>query len=149
MTLLGQITTTKPIENAVREIRDWLDRININGLDVNTRWDAKNNIALVQLKYKNANYEFRSTNQHNCRLNMYAIARVMEFKVRAHLMEIEKFDKSMQAYLAIENKSSYQNPFNQISADEKNYAVLGLNSLASNEEIKNAYKSLALSLIHI
>lgn len=139
---IGQLRVEKPIENAMREIREWLERIDVTGLDINLNYDARSNIALLKLKYKNKNYEFRSQSQKNCRLNMHAIARVIEFKVRAHLMEIEQFDKSMVAYLAIEDSSGYTAPNGQNIADERFYVTLGISPLASNEEIEKRYKQL-------
>lgn len=140
---LGNLNTPKPIESAIREIREWLSKLNINGLGINTAYDAKMNVALIKFTYKDKSYEFRSTKQSNCRLNMHGIARVMEYKVRAHIMGIEEFEKSMTAYLQLENKSDIQNEVNPININEKNYITLGINSLASNEEIKLRFKHLA------
>lgn len=143
---IGQLKTDKSIEHAMREIKDWLNLLGVNGLTINTNYDARANIALLRFRYKDKEYEFRSTKQANCRLNMHGIARVMEYKVRAYLMGIEDFEKSMRSYLAIENKmdnSSNINPI--IEEDEKYFVILGISKLASNDEIKNRYKLLTKS----
>jgi DnaJ-domain-containing protein 1 len=142
---LGQLNTSQSIESAIRTVREWLSKLNINGLTINTNYDARLNVALVRFRYKEKEYEFRSNKQANCRLNMHGIARVMEFKVRSHIMGIEEFEKSMTAYIAIEDKSGMQNNNISISSNEKVYSVLGINSLASNEEIKIKYKYLVKS----
>src|SRR5438552_9455461 len=99
------------------------------------------NDALLKFKYNGKNYEYRSTSQKNSRLNMHAIARVMEFKVRAQLMGIEKFDVSMSPYLALTSKQDVptDEPINLVDP----YAVLGISRLASNEEVELCYKRLA------
>lgn len=142
MTRLGQLNTSKPIDQAVREIRTWLDKIRVNGLSIDTRYDAKTNVALLRFSYQGKNYEFRSTKQNNCRLNMWAIARAMESKVRNHIMGIEVFEKSMQAYLLLEG---YSEPTSNsdIQVDVRNYALLGMSHLSSNDELQAQYKKLA------
>jgi DnaJ-domain-containing protein 1 len=138
MSSLGQLRTNESIEKAMRIIRDWLQKLNINGLTINTNYDARMNVAVLKFRYKEKDYEFRSNKQSNCRLNMWGIARVMEYKVRASIMGIEDFEKSMQSYLAIEDKSgiSSSKPLEQ---NQKNYIILGISHLASNEEIKKRY----------
>jgi len=143
MSKIGQLNTSKPIESAMREIRDWLQKLDVSGLNIQTNYDAKINVALVKFKYKNKDYEFRSTQQRNCRLNMHGIARVMEFKVRASLMGIEDFESSMKSYIAIENKSSFTS--SQPVENEMDYVKLGVSPLASNEEIKEKYRKLCKS----
>jgi hypothetical protein len=138
---LGKLQTQKSIEMAITEIKHWLSEINVSGLDLDVRYDAKINVALLRMKHNGKNYEFRSTMQSNCRLNMWAIARVMEYKVRSHLMGIETFEKSMSPYLMIEGKVE-NNSFNQQSTNEKSYIILGISSIASNDEIKKKYKEL-------
>lgn len=139
---LGQLTTSEPIDKAMRVIREWLDKLSINGMAIDLKYDAKINIALLRFNYKGKNYEFRSTKQTNSRLNMWAISRVMEYKVRSHIMGIEEFDKSMVAYLMIEGTAGSSQ---SMPIKEKNYAVLGLDSTCSNEEIVKTYKKLAKS----
>lgn len=141
MAHIGQILTPKPIESAEREIRSWLVKIGISGFALDIKHDAGMNISLVKFQYNGKSYEFRSSKQRNCRLNMHAIARVMEFKVRSHLMDIEPFDKSMQAYLLLEAPDGYNMQQPQY-ANEKHYKALNLDSTASNEEIKQAHKKL-------
>lgn len=142
---LGKMRSKESIEKAMRLIRDWLLKINVNGMSINTNFDARTNIALVKFRYKDKDYEFRSTRQDNCRLNMFAIARVMEYKVRASIMGIEDFEKSMIAYVQLEDKSGIQNDFSIRPVNEVNYLNLGLSTLASNDEIKEKYKELVRS----
>jgi hypothetical protein len=80
MTKIGTIQTEKSIENAMSEIREWLSRIGVQGLDIDLKYDARMNIALLKFKYNGKAYEYRSISQKNCRLNMHAITRVMEFR---------------------------------------------------------------------
>lgn len=137
------LNTQQPMEKAMREVRDWLEKIGVNGLNININYDARTNIALLKFKFKDKNYEFRSTSQKNCRLNMHAIARVMEFKVRSHLMGIEKFDTSMSPYLSIEGSTEQpigENVSPQFKQDYNAYAILRVDPLASNEEIELCYK---------
>jgi len=136
-TKLGQLKTTEPIEKAIRVIRDWLEKLNIDGLSINTNYDARSNVALLKFKYKEKDYEFRSTKQSNCRLNMWGIARVMEYKVRASIMGIEDFEKSMSAYMQLEDKSGIPNEY--AKTNDKNYIIMGISPLSSNEEIKKRY----------
>lgn len=142
MSKIGQLRTRDGIEVGMREIRGWLSKIDVNGLSIDLKYDAGQNVALVKFKYKNVDYEFRSTKQSNCRLNMHAIARVMESKVRSHLMGIEDFSKSMTAYASLPNYSSEQSSASFEKISEKHYAILGLTSLESNQEIKNRYRQL-------
>lgn len=141
MTPIGQLNTREPIEKAIRVIRDWLFKINVSPMSINTNYDPRINVAVLKFNYKSKDYEFRSTKQSNCRLNMWGIARVMEYKVRASLMGIEDFDKSMRSYLALEDKSGIHNEYTPKSED-KNYVILGISPLASNEEIKKRYYEL-------
>lgn len=143
MTKIGQLTTEKPIEKAMKEIKEWLSKINVNGLDIDLRYDAKTNVAMLRFKFKSKNYEFISRQQSNCRLNMWGIARVIEFKVRAQLMGIEDFGSSMKAYEMLEGKVEPQGqgtPMNEL-----NYVKLGISYLASNQEIQEKYKTLMKS----
>jgi DnaJ-domain-containing protein 1 len=141
MTSLGQLKTKEPIEKAMREIRDWLSKLGVNGLSINTNYDPRQNVALLSFKYKDKSYEFRSTKQSNCRLNMWGIAKIMEYKVRSQIMGIEDFSKSMVAYLQLENKSGSEN-LSPEQVNESNYIKLGISPLASNEEIKKAWLNL-------
>ena len=140
MTKIGELRTEKSIESAIKEIKNWLSRITIDGLDI--EYDAKSNIAVLRLIYKDKDYEFRSTNQKNCRLNMWGIARVIEFKVRAHLMKIEDFGASMEHYKLLEGRVEFQK---QESVKEINYIRLGISPLASNDEIRKKYRQLMKS----
>ena len=63
MKKIGTIQTEKSIENAMREIRQWLARIGVGGLDVDLKYDARMNVALLKFKYNGKNYEYRSTSQ--------------------------------------------------------------------------------------
>ena len=140
MTKIGQLTTEKPIEKAMKEIKEWLSKLNVSGLDIDLRYDAKSNVAVLRFKFKSKDYEFISRKQSNCRLNMWGIARVMEFKVRAQLMGIEDFSESMFRY-KLEGK--VEPPADATPANEMNYVKLGISPLASNEEIQKRYKILA------
>ena len=140
MTKIGELRTEKSIESAIKEIKKWLSLITVRGLDI--EYDAKSNIAVLRFIYNNKYYEFRSTDQKNCRLNMWGIARVMEFKVRAQLMKIEDFGASMEHYKLLEGKVESQRPE---SVNEINYIRLGINPLASNEEIRKKYRQLMKS----
>ena len=143
MSKTGQLMTQESIERAQTQIREWLRKIDVDGLSLNLNYDAKQNISLIKFKYENKEYEFRSTKQKNCRLNMHAIARVMEFKVRAHLMGIELFSKSMSPYLMIEGRTEVSTQSNTVN--EGVYVKLGLTSLESNSEIKARYRLLCKS----
>lgn len=138
MTTIGQLRTGEPIEKAMRIIRDWLNKLGVDGLSINTSYSSANNIAVLKFRYKNKDYEFRSTKQSSCRLNMHGIARVMEYKVRASIMGIEDFETSMKSYLQIENKSSFTSS-QQYNAEDRYYEILGANRKMSNEELKKIY----------
>lgn len=146
---IGTLSVQKPIENAIKNIREWLNTLGVNGLSVDTRYDAKQNIAVLRFNYKGQWYEFKSSKQKNCRLNMHAIARVMEFKVRSHLMQIEEFQKSMKSYVAIEaSADAMSKGFSQQNNDEvkgpladlEDYALIGANQFMSNDELKKCYR---------
>ena len=142
MTKIGELRTEKSIESAIEEIKKWLSLIAVDEFDIDIRYDVRSNSAISMFKYKDKFYEFRSTNQKNCRLNMWGIARVMEFKVRAQLMKIEDFGASMESYKLLEGRveSQTQEPMNEI-----NYIRLGISPLASNEEVRKKYKQLMKS----
>jgi hypothetical protein len=142
MSQIGQLRTSKPIEKAIRDLRYWLTKIEINGLSINARYDAKQNIALLNFIYKEKKYEFRSTKQSNCRLNMWAICKAMESKIRNHLMGIEPFEKSMTAYLQLEGPTISEEI---MEIDNAPYVILGISSLSSNEELEKHYNKLAKS----
>ena len=141
MTKIGELRTEKSIEFAIKEINKWLSLINVEVLDI--EYDARSNIAAIAFLYNGKDYEFRSTNQKNCRLNMWGIARVMEFKVRAHIMRIEDFGASMEHYKLLEGNVENRPQSNSI--DEINYIRLGISPLASNEEIRKKYRQLMKS----
>ena len=46
MTKIGQLKTDKPIESAIREIKEWLSKIDINGLETVIR---RKNVCLYYL----------------------------------------------------------------------------------------------------
>jgi len=143
MTNIGQLTTEKSIELAMKEVKEWLSKINVNGLDIDLRYDAKTNVAMLRFKFKSKEYEFISRKQNNCRLNMWGIARVIEFKVRAQLMGIEDFGSSMKAYERLEGQTepvARATPVNEL-----NYVKLGISPLASNQEIQEKYKQMMKS----
>lgn len=138
---IGRIATGKSINAAMTEITRWLGMIGVNGLGIDMRHDAATNVALLRFEYKDQEYEFRSTRQDNCRLNMWGIARVIEFKVRAQLMGIENIEDSMYKYrLRIEGKVEV--PRETKIVNELNYAVLGISVLASNDELQRKYREL-------
>jgi hypothetical protein len=149
--ILGKLRIKEPIEKAMRETRNWLERLGISGLNLDTKYDAKLNIALVRFTYQGKPYEFQSKSQDNCRLNMWAIARVMEYKVRSHLMGIENFQKAMVAYIQLEASSEAQKQGqaenlkdNSSMQEDKNLCLaLGISHLASNKELQAHYKKLA------
>ena len=116
--------------------------IKVNIFDIDIQYNAKSNVAMLIFKYKDRDYEFRSINQKNCRLNMWGIARVMEFKARAQLMKIEDFGASMEHYKLLEGSVGSQE---SINVNELNYIQLGISPLASNEEIRKKYKQLMKS----
>lgn len=140
MTKIGELRTEKSIEFAIKDIKKWLSLITVEG--INIEYDAKSNIASLMLIYNCKDYEFRSSNQKNCRLNMWGIARVIEFKVRAHIMKIEEFGASMEHYKLLAGKVGSQT---QESINEINYVRLGISQLASNDEIRKKYKQLMKS----
>ncbi len=144
MTKIGQLTTEKSIELAVKEIKEWLSMIQVNGLDVDIRYDAKTNVAMLRFKYGGREYEFVSRKQKNCRLNMWGIARVMEFKVRAQVMGIEDFGRSMKAYEMLEGQ--VEPPGKDTPVNELNYVKLGISPLVSNQELQEKYRVLMKSL---
>jgi hypothetical protein len=140
---IGILRGNKPIETYMREIKDWLERVGINKYEVSTQYDPRINIAKVEFKFKEKPYSFTSLKQDNCRRNMQAIAYVMEYKVRAHLMKVEEFSASMSPYLAIGGPSAESMGIQPVKQDIDAYAVLGISNLASNEELSLCYKRMA------
>lgn len=141
MTKIGELRTDKSIYCAIDEIKRWLSLLRVYDTDFDIWYDAKSNVAVLKFKYMNRDYEFRSINQKNCRLNMWGIARVIEFKVRAHIMEIEDFGSSMEHYKLLEGGvGPYTDQSNEI-----NYISLGISPLASNDEIRKKYRQLMKS----
>lgn len=140
MTAVGTLQTGKSIEKAMKEITEWLSKIGVNGLDVDLRYDARTNVAMLKFTYKGKPYEFRSTRQTNCRLNMWGIARVIEWRVRGQLMGIEDFGESMFRY-KLEGKVEPLAAAVPL-ANEMNYVKLGISPLASNAQIIARHREL-------
>lgn len=141
MTKIGELRTDKSIYCAIDEIKKWLSLIAVYSPDIDIWYDAKSNIAVLTFRYKDKDYKFQSINQKNCRLNMWGIARVIEFKVRAHIMGIEDFGASMAYYKLLEGGvESHTDTSNEI-----NYIRLGISPLASNDEIRKKYRQLMKS----
>ena len=90
------------------EIRENLNRMGVDGLSVDIRYDAGSNIALIRFSFKGKNYEMKVSNQKDVRANMWAIAKRVEYKARMHLLGIEPFEISVSHYLQLEDKSEYQ-----------------------------------------
>ena len=141
---IGQLKTTEPIYKAENEVKEWLYRLGVNGLSINTAYDARTNISLVRFNYKGKNYEFISRKQKNSRLNMFGIAKAMEYKVRLHLMEIEDFGTAMKGYLQIEGTIGTGE---SVPHDALPYQLIGISPTSSNDELEAHYKRL-LKLTH-
>ena len=146
---MGTVTNKRRIEEAISYIRDWLGRIEISGLAIDVRYDARLNIAMLRFTYEGKNYEYKSNLQKNCRLNCWAIAYAMESKVRNHLRQVELFATAISPYLMIGASDEaisqgYQQEAPKVSDSEltRAFAILGISHLASNEEIKIRYKQL-------
>ncbi len=137
----GLLNTDKNIEDAITDIKQWLGALKIDRSTIVAQWDAGQNVAVLNFKYSGKEYQFRSTRQKNCRLNMHAIAKVIEFKVRAQMMNIEDFTQSMSAYLSLDAKGEFVSQ-KKGKVDEIAYATLGLTPYSSNEEISKAHKFL-------
>lgn len=140
---IGKLSSQKPMETAIYEIRGWLARLGLQALDVKPGYDRETNVAIVRFRYQGKQYEFRSTAQRDCRLNMWAIEHVIEYKVRAHIMEIEKFETSMSPYLALgvggaQQEQAWTPPTQRAEADSAAYAVFGIDQYASNEKCREA-----------
>lgn len=138
---LGRLATERSIDSAIVEIKKWLGYLGIERYDVNAAYDPRLNVAVLDFKYKNKPYEFRSTKQKNCRLNMHAISRVMEAKVRAEIMQIEDFETSMSPYLALPGTGPGPQGASP-QQDPSAYVVFGISPLASNDELRACYKRL-------
>jgi hypothetical protein len=134
---IGRVNTAKPIDSAIHNIREWLGKIGCT--DILTQYDPRINVAVVEFKYQGKPYEYRSTRQENCRQNMHAIARAMEWRVRLSLMKIEDFGTAMTPYQQLPSSTD-----ERISEPSKAavtaYATLGISPLASNEELQLCYK---------
>ncbi len=85
---------TKYLPGIMDEIRENLQRMGVDGLSIDVRYDVRNNIALVRFRFKTKNYEMKVSNQKDIRQNMHAISKRIEYKVRMHLLEIESFEIS-------------------------------------------------------
>ena len=127
------------------EIRENLERMGVNGLSVDIRYDAKSNTAIVRFCFKGKNYEMKINNQRDVRCSMYAISRRIEYKARMHLLEIEPFELSVSPYLQLENQSGIrENTYTEpTKASAAAYALFGVQEYSSNDEITKAYKKLA------
>lgn len=137
----GRIASGKSITYFMNEIRRWLDKLEVNGLDIDIKYDARTNIALIRFSYKGKWYEFRSTAQEDVRKNMGALAYLLWTKARLHFMHIEDFASHSQEYLRLEAPQGYQEPELQpeYKASAKAYVILGVSDIASNTEIEKAY----------
>ena len=141
-----RVPPNKYLPSIEEEIKENLKRMDVNGLSIDLRFDARQNVALLRFTFNSKNYEIRIDNQPNVRANMYAISKRVEYKARMHLLNIEPFDISMSPYLQLENKSEYQSQeFEMPKASIKSYVILGIPEYSSNEEIEKRYKTLVKS----
>lgn len=108
-----------------------------------------NNFASVRFTYKGQNYEFKSTAQKNCFVNLAAVVQLIDAKTRFALMNVENFGAAMMASLMIENRTSTPNGdfdgsdvLTPIECD-----ILGVGQNASNEEVREA-RSFLLKQYH-
>src|SRR3989304_7444602 len=152
MTKMGTITNTRRIEEAVSYIKNWLERLEISGLSIDTRYDARLNIAMLRFTYQGKNYQYTCNTQKNCRLNLWAIAYAMESKVRNHLRQVEPFETAISPYLMIGASDEaisqgYQQEAPKVSDNEltRAFAILGISPLSSNKELSEHYKKMAKS----
>ena len=152
MVKMGTVTNARRIEEAISYIKDWLQRIEISGLSIDTRYDPRLNIALLRFNFKGKNYEYKSNLQKNCRLNCWAIAYAMESKVRNHLRQVELFATAISPYLMIGASDEaisqgYQQETPKVSDSEltRAFAILGISPLSSNKELSEHYKKMAKS----
>ena len=138
-----RVPQNKYLPSIEEEIKENLKRMGVNGLSIDLRFDARQNVALLRFTFNVKNYEVRISNQSDIRANMYAICKRVEYKARMHLLDIEPFDISMSPYLQLENKSDYQSQeFEMPKASIKSYVILGIPEYSSNEEIVKRYKTL-------
>lgn len=136
------VPANKYMPSIMDEIRQNLARMGTDGISVDIRYDVRTNTGLVRFNFKNKPYEMIVKNQKDVRANMWAIARRIEYKARMHILGIEDFDISVSPYLALENKSGYQNTTEPNKANPKAYATFGISEIASNDDINKKYRSL-------
>ena len=140
-----KVPDKKYLPTIINEIRENLERMGVNGLTIDTRYDARSNVALVRFSFEGQNYEMKVDNQRDVRANLYAISRRIEYKARMHLLGIEPFELSFSPYLALENKSGVEADFSFAKASGRCYAILGLAEYDSNGTIEKRYRHLAKS----
>ena len=54
------------------EIKENLERMGVNGITIDIRYDVRGNIALVRFYFNGRNYEKKISNQKDVRANLYA-----------------------------------------------------------------------------
>jgi hypothetical protein len=141
--LVLKISPTKYMASIQNEIRDNLERMGVDGLSIDIRYDAGANIALVRFMFKGKNYEMKVGNQADVRRNMFAISKRVEYKARLHLLGIEPFEVSVSPYLQLENQSGISGQEGSFAkASPHSYAVLGIPEYSSNNQIKSRFKEL-------
>jgi hypothetical protein len=144
--LMLKVPAKKYLPSITNEIRENLERMGVNGLTIDVRYDVNSNVAMARFVYDGKNYEMRVSNQKDVRGNLYAISRRIEYKVRMHLLGIEDFDISVSPYLSLEDKSGFQNAnVPTPKASIKYYATLGVQDYSSMEEIEKKYRTLVKS----
>jgi len=120
-TKFGILRTGKPIDEAIKYIREYLERMDgLNPLTIDTRYSARDNVALLRFSYNNKQYEYTMKSQANCRLNLWAIALAIESKVRNHLRGFEPFETSISPYLRLTASQEAFEQASQITPEKAN-----------------------------
>lgn len=136
------VPSNKYVPSIIDEIRENLQRMKVNGLTIDIRYDVRSNVAMARFNFNSKDYEMKVTNQKDIRANLWAINKRIEYKARMHLLGIEPFELSVSPYLAIENKSETQQQTDMPKATARAYAVFGIAEYSSNDNIKKKYKEL-------
>ena len=87
MAAIGILSAERSVAFSKNEVQKWLRKL--SGIsEVFVSISVNSNVAQLFFKYGGSNYEFRSVRQKNARLNLFAIVKAMEGKVRNHFIGI-------------------------------------------------------------
>jgi hypothetical protein len=140
------VETHVPASVTKEELYQLLRRFGIPMTDASLYFDVRTGTAVLSLRWKDQDYEYRSSKQKSLMGNARAIKLLIEAKMRAHKRGLEDFGVSMSPYLRLTGSSPADDSrpsIEEVTPEERRaFAILGLDPMVTNGEIDSARKKL-------